>query len=457
MPLVPGVDFELFYTGKNITADVSETLIDLSYTDNIKGKADEVELTFDDTKRLWCSTWYPQKGDIITVRIGADGKFLECGDFRIDETTQKNPPRTFAIKGLATFLTKALRTKNHFAHEDKTLLQIAQAICDKHGLTLDQGSHTVTLTKNVLGYSSRINEIRNQLFVGMEQEPKEQTELMFKLATEVGGLERDLKADDLTDQGNKVGDGFRWTANHISKFGFRYYVDLLLKVENSLFAYRNNPTQQVVSNDLGSVIVHRETQASETDLEFLSRIALKYGFIFNVKGTTMLFYMLSSLDDRPHSASFTAADLSGYSITTKTSGTYKDATVTHHDWENQELITATATEEGSADPDGETQIESTSDDTLEIHTRVENQQQAEAVAKAGLKDKNKAACSGSIDGAFNIQCCAGNNVKIYDIGEDSGIFQISTSTFKLNKSSGNTFSAEVKRVAFVSKADKILQ
>jgi hypothetical protein len=94
---------------------------------------------------------------------------------------------------------------------------------------------------------------------------------------------------------------------------------------------------------------------------------------------------------------------------------------------------------------------------LEIKARVENKQQAEAMASSSLHKHNKDACTASINGAFNMQCVAGNNVKLYDIGEDSGIFQITSTTFKLSKSGGNTFSSEMYRVAFVSQADKNLK
>ncbi len=458
MPLVPGINYKLFYTGKNITSDVSETLTDLSYTDNTGDQADEVELTFDNKKKLWSNSWYPKKGDLINVEIGADGKLLNCGEFEIDETKSSGAPRVFKIKGLASAITKKLRTKNYKVHEGKSLDQIAQATCDAHGLTLDRGTHVVTVSKNVLRYLDEINTIRNTLFAGLELETTgEQIQVLQKLAPDVGRLVRELKAEDLVTQSKQVDEGFRWTSRHISNSGFKYYIDRLLFIENSLLPYKNDPAKKVLANDLGSIVMARETQTDETDLQYLSRIALDYGFTFQIKGKTMIFYMLSSLEGRPHSASFTPGDLSGWEVTNKTSGIFKKARVRHHDPDNQEIIEAEADATGSVDPDGNEQEESTTENTLEIKERVENKQQAEALASSSLHKNNKKACTASFEGAFNMQCVAGNNVKLYDIGEDSGIFQITATTFKLSKNGGNTFSSDAYRVAFVSQADKNLK
>lgn len=452
MPLAPGIDFQLFYAGKNISTDVSDMLIDLNYTDNTGGHSDEAELTFNNVKKLWTNSWYPLKGDLINVHIGMDGRFLDCGDFKIDESQQKGPPHTFKIKGLSTTLKQSLRTRKWNVHENKTLKQIAQATCDAQGLTLDEGTHVVTLTKNVLLYSDEINTIRNQLFEGLELETTaEQQQLMFKLAPSVGQLVRDLRGDALTTQADQVDEGFRWTAHHISNSGFNYYIKRLLEVKNSLFVYRNNPNTQVLANNLSSIQVNRSAQAGETDLEYLLKISLQYGFTFNIKGTTMIFYMLGNLEDRPASASFKPSDLTSWDITTKTHGTYKNAKVRYQDWENQQVIESTAEAETSTDPDGDSGSEATSEDTLEIRERVENQQQADQMAKTELHNKNKNGCSATFDLPFNMLCCAGNVIELYDFGEDSGLFLITSASFTLSKQGGNTVSCTAHRVKFIAK------
>jgi len=45
-------------------------------------------------------------------------------------------PDIFTIKGLAAGIKVSVRTLVSDAHENKTLAQIAQKICDKHGFTL---------------------------------------------------------------------------------------------------------------------------------------------------------------------------------------------------------------------------------------------------------------------------------------------------------------------------------
>ena len=129
--------FKIEYNQKDITKDVSNQVLNIEYTDYEHGQSDEITITFDDTQKLWQSSWIPSKGDSIRVFIGYEGeKLLNCGVFEIDEIEFATPPDTLTIKALATGITKALRQNNSVAYENKTLKQIASEIAQKHSLTL---------------------------------------------------------------------------------------------------------------------------------------------------------------------------------------------------------------------------------------------------------------------------------------------------------------------------------
>ena len=129
--------FKIEYNQKDITKDVSNQVLNIEYTDYEHGQSDEITITFDDTQKLWQSSWIPSKGDSIRVFIGYEGeKLLNCGIFEIDEIEFATPPDILTVKALATGITKALRQNNSVAYENKTLKQIASEIAQKHSLTL---------------------------------------------------------------------------------------------------------------------------------------------------------------------------------------------------------------------------------------------------------------------------------------------------------------------------------
>ena len=129
--------FELFYEQKNITKDVSPYVTSIEYTDVEHGESDELQISFEDSEKLWQGAWIPTKGDALRAYIGYEAeKLLNCGVFEIDELEYDTPPDVITVKGLATGIKKPLRQKNSQGYENKTLKQIAKEIADKHGYTL---------------------------------------------------------------------------------------------------------------------------------------------------------------------------------------------------------------------------------------------------------------------------------------------------------------------------------
>jgi uncharacterized protein len=129
--------FKIVYDGKDITADVTDHVLSINYTDNDEKEADEIEISFEDVDALWRNSWYPEKGSTLKVAIGYDdGITVDCGTFDIDEITLSGPPDVVSIRGIAAGFKKSMRTKKSKAFENQTLRQIAQAIARENSLTL---------------------------------------------------------------------------------------------------------------------------------------------------------------------------------------------------------------------------------------------------------------------------------------------------------------------------------
>lgn len=140
--------FTLWYLKKDITNDIAPYVTRVSYTDNIKSESDTIEVTLDDTDGRWLDKWYPGKGDTLTLKLGYSGeKLLSCGTFSIDEIDVSAPPSTVSIRGVATSVNTALRTKSSRGFENTTLAAIAGRIAKKHSLKLVGGIESIKVDR----------------------------------------------------------------------------------------------------------------------------------------------------------------------------------------------------------------------------------------------------------------------------------------------------------------------
>lgn len=132
--------FTVSYNGVDITKAIQPHVISLTYKDHTEGKSDELEIKVEDTDGLWSSGWYPTKGAKIVAQIGYPHLLLPCGTFLVDEIEMEGPPDTVTMKAVAAGFTSALRTRNSFRHELKSLQQIVNTVAAKNGLTVTGSS-----------------------------------------------------------------------------------------------------------------------------------------------------------------------------------------------------------------------------------------------------------------------------------------------------------------------------
>jgi len=135
---LPVVSYQLLYNGKDISADISNQVIGIEYDDRIKGESDELQITLEDSDRRWQNSWFPDKGATLQLIIRSAGKQMNCGTFQIDELQAQGSTSgdQFSIKALGAGITKAMRSKISYAHENKSLREIANTVAGNLGLTL---------------------------------------------------------------------------------------------------------------------------------------------------------------------------------------------------------------------------------------------------------------------------------------------------------------------------------
>ena len=129
--------WQLIYQGVNISADVSRSVIGITYVDRLSENSGEAEVTLEDHNKLWQGAWYPQQGDVVSLTIGYHNEAaLTCGDFQVDEIECEGPPDQMTLRCIAAWITPSMRSPRSVAYESVTLPQLAATIAGKYQLTV---------------------------------------------------------------------------------------------------------------------------------------------------------------------------------------------------------------------------------------------------------------------------------------------------------------------------------
>ncbi|MGL5270185.1 MAG: phage late control D family protein [Selenomonadaceae bacterium] len=135
---------ELVYEEKNITEDLRPHLKSWSYTDNLSGQSDDLQITLEDRDHQWMGDWYPDYGAKLTATMKRTNwtteqkiKEFPLGIFEIDEIENKYPPSEVTIKALSVFQSTALKGEDKNRAWEKTKLSvIANDIASDAGMKL---------------------------------------------------------------------------------------------------------------------------------------------------------------------------------------------------------------------------------------------------------------------------------------------------------------------------------
>lgn len=131
------------YNDKDISADLQQYLKNVSYTDNMSGEADDLQLTLEDKAGLWQSAWMPEKGATLDVSVklinwqSIGEQVVRFGLFEVDEITSSGMPSEVQIKAVSVPDNNNLRGAERTRSWEKAeLKRIANDIATEAGLTL---------------------------------------------------------------------------------------------------------------------------------------------------------------------------------------------------------------------------------------------------------------------------------------------------------------------------------
>jgi len=188
-----------------------------------------------------------------------------------------------------------------------------------------------------------------------------------------------------------------------------------------------------LTGSVPEIRIGRITQNQEKDLSFLKRLAEGYGYVFSVRGTQLIWHELAQLDQAASVATIQRIGLDGsYTLRTKTSQVYRGCRVSYHDPVKKKLITHTFAAEGI-----------TTGDVLKLTERCENRQQAEAKAKAALRNSNGRQVEGNLPLQGDQRLVAGMNVTLSGWGALDGGYQVLKSRHTMERGGGYRTEIEI--------------
>ena len=135
----------VLYNDKDISAGLLPYLKQLSYTDNMSGKADDLELTLEDREGLWEGDWMPDKGATLKASLTTSNwsslfegaQSLDLGQFEVDTITCKGMPSEVTVKAVSIPDNNKLRGEEHSRSWEKAKLStIANDVATGAGMTL---------------------------------------------------------------------------------------------------------------------------------------------------------------------------------------------------------------------------------------------------------------------------------------------------------------------------------
>lgn len=140
-------DFKIVFAGKDITADVSDDVIRLTYSDFIDGQSDECSVTFCNIDGKWFDDWYPNKGDALQISLGYKDQLVEYSKCEIESIEFQRFPDEVTITALSTGVNKAVRTRKSKAFDGRTLRSIAEEVGKAHDLKVTGEIKDITIQR----------------------------------------------------------------------------------------------------------------------------------------------------------------------------------------------------------------------------------------------------------------------------------------------------------------------
>lgn len=142
------------FNGKSVSKFINDYVEKVVYDDVASGDSDTLTLQLHNVDMIWLKSWFPVKGDRVTVGLMfynwyTEGKnrILVCGDFLLDQANPKGGPLTENLDCISLPTNTAINsTKRTKTWKEVTTKQIAAEIAAKYSLTLlyDAPEYTIS-------------------------------------------------------------------------------------------------------------------------------------------------------------------------------------------------------------------------------------------------------------------------------------------------------------------------
>lgn len=425
--------FEIIYQGVDITNDIADDAISITFEDAVEGESSEIRVLIDDMNGRWKSEWQPAVGDRISLKMGySNDDLLNCGDFEIDEVHFKGQPDTVEFRGLAIGVSNDLRTEKSRAFEMQTLRQVAQFICSENQITFNNvaanGSTPApnSTASNVLttGLQSTVNAANTQFSANR----------ILDLTHRRLSQTRESDIRFLNRIGNRYGLSFNVWGNAMYPLLSHslHNIDPMADCISSEF-YR--PFYGLMEASFEEMAVDKPIQ------DYLSRPTIE------IKS----YDLKMCLDKSPVGVDVRASDqLSGYSgvTTVENDLTYpeklmqiiQDASTLNRLFPFMQKI------EDDRKKRQEDYDFQRSAWRMRIYEDVENATQAEIVAMMSLYKVITSAVDGTIDIEGLTKAVAGSSVNVRGLNNLSGKYYITKARHRITRSQGYTTSLDVQLV-----------
>lgn len=193
--------------------------------------------------------------------------------------------------------------------------------------------------------------------------------------------------------------------------------------------------------ELQKIEIERKTQERQTDISFLAGLAKEYGIVFSVRGNQLIFIDMDELEKQPAVLTIFKNKISKARFSDKTSHIYGGATVSTRNMKTNSV------RRWHYDPsDQGNGMGKLTNNVWQDNVTVENETQARAKAKGGLKNQNKDKITGTITVEGNVKLVAGVNIELVGIGQFSGKWHVATSTHNIDDSSGYITEASLRKI-----------
>jgi phage protein D len=182
-------------------------------------------------------------------------------------------------------------------------------------------------------------------------------------------------------------------------------------------------------------LFERKDQNNKSDLQFLKELCDEIALSLKVTNDQLVIFNRDDLEQKDPIGTliFGSQDVKAWSFTTQNHDTYDESTVEYTDPKTNKKIEHT-----------EKDLKSNSGKKIKKVQRVENKAEAERIAKANLKNKNRKKLTGSISIIGDVRYVAGSVVEIVGFGNFDGKFYIDTATHSVD--GGYTTALEISSV-----------